>query len=42
MRHRDFGLLVCDEHRATPGFTLFSPIHGKATYLIGLRGEIVH
>ena len=42
MRHRDFGLLVCDAHRATPGYTLFSPIHGKTTYLIGMRGEIVH
>ena len=42
MRHRDFGLLVCDAHRATPGYTLFSPIHGKTTYLIGMRGDIVH
>ncbi|MGE0034828.1 MAG: aryl-sulfate sulfotransferase [Xanthobacteraceae bacterium] len=42
MRHRDFGLLVCDAHRATPGYTLFTPIHGKTTYLIGLRGDIVH
>jgi hypothetical protein len=41
MRHRDFGLLVCDEP-ATPGFTLYSPIHGKSTYLVGMRGEIVH
>ena len=42
MRHRDFGLLVCDPHRATPGITQFSPIHGKATYLIGLRGDVLH
>jgi hypothetical protein len=42
MRHRDFGLLVCDAHRATPGYTLFSPLHGKATYLIGLRGKLIH
>ena len=42
MRHRDFGVLVCDQHRATPGYTLFTPIHGKTTYLIGLRGDIVH
>jgi hypothetical protein len=41
MRHRDFGLLVGDE-RATPGFTLFSPLHGKSTYLIGMGGEVVH
>jgi hypothetical protein len=42
MRHREFGLLTRDEKRATPGYTLFSPLHGKATYLIGLRGDVVH
>jgi hypothetical protein len=42
MRHRDFGLLVRDVHRATAGYTLFSPLHGKSSYLIGLRGEVVH
>lgn len=42
MRHRDFGVLVHDERRATPGYTLFSPLNGKATYLIGMRGEVVH
>ncbi len=41
MRHRNFGLIACDEP-ATPGYTLFSPIHGKSTYLIGRRGEVVH
>ena len=42
MRHRDFGLLHCDPHRATPGVTLFSPLLGRATYIIGLRGDILH
>ena len=42
MRHRDFGLLVCDQHRATPGFTLYSPNFGHETYLLGLRGDVVH
>ena len=42
MRHRDFGLLICDPHRATPGLTLFSPLNGKATYIIGLRGDVLH
>jgi hypothetical protein len=42
MRHHDFGLLVCDAHRATAGYTLFSPMYGKSSYLIGLRGEVVH
>jgi len=41
MRHRDFGLLVCLD-QATAGYTLFSPIHGQATYLLGRRGEVVH
>ena len=42
MRHRDFGLLVCDPQRTTPGVTLFSPLNGKATYIIGLRGDVLH
>src|SRR5262245_62151829 len=42
MRHRDFGLLMCDRHRATPGLTLFSPLNGRSTYLIGLAGEVLH
>ena len=42
MHHRNFGLLVCDQARATPGYTLFSPLNGVATYLIGFRGEVVH
>ena len=42
MRHRDFGLLNCDPHRVTPGVPLFSPLNGKATYIIGQRGEVLH
>src|ERR1700704_217864 len=42
MRHRDFGLLALDQHRATAGLTLFSPIHGRSTYLIGMRGDVLH
>ena len=42
MRHRDFGLLVIRPHRTTPGYTLFSPLNGKATYIIGLHGDVVH
>jgi outer membrane protein assembly factor BamB len=42
MRHRDFGLLAHDPARATPGYTLFSPLQGSATYLLGMRGEVVH
>src|SRR2546429_248752 len=39
MRHRDFGMHVSDEDRATPRYTLFSPLHGRSTFLINLRGE---
>jgi hypothetical protein len=42
MRHRDFGLLSCDEDQATPGYALFSPLHGNSTLLLDLRGEVVH
>jgi hypothetical protein len=42
MRHRDFGLLFCEDDRATPGYTLFSPINGNSTCLIDLCGEVVH
>ena len=42
MRHREFGLLALDQHRATVGYTLFSPIRSKSTYLIGMRGDVVH
>lgn len=41
MRQRDFGLL-CSDPRATPGFTLVSPMHGQSTCLIGMRGEVAH
>ena len=42
MRHRDFGVHVWDEDHATPGYTLFSPLHCRSTFLIGLRGEVMH
>ena len=42
MRHQNFGLQIYDERRATPGYTLFSPLQGKVTNLIGVRGDIVH
>lgn len=42
MRYRDVGVLVYDRGRATPGFTLIVPLSGKAAYLIGMRGEVVH
>jgi len=42
MRHREFGVLVHDRARTTPGYTLFSPLNGKATYIMGLHGDVVH
>ena len=42
MRHREFGVLVHDRARTTPGYTLLSPLNGKATYIIGLHGDVVH
>lgn len=42
MRYRDVGVLDYDPKRAMPGFTLIVPLAGKAAYLIGMRGEILH
>ena len=42
MRHLKFGLLVWRENEATAGYTLFSPLHDSSTYLIDLRGDVVH
>lgn len=42
MRHRDLGVLVDNPRRSTAGFTLIVPLSGKAAYLIGMRGEVIH
>jgi len=42
MRHLKFGVLVFLEDEATAGYTLFSPLHGLTTYLVDLRGDVVH
>jgi len=42
MRHLRFGLLLYCEDRTTPGYTLYSPLHGSSTYLINLVGDVVH
>lgn len=42
MRHRDTGILLHDEARATSGFTLITPLVGKSAYLVGMRGEVLH
>ena len=42
MRFYKFGVTVHDAERAEPGFTLFSPLIQKATYLIDMSGHVVH
>lgn len=42
MRHRTVGLWEYQRGRATEGFTLLTPLHGRASYLVGMNGEVVH
>lgn len=43
VRRRGVGLRGVDETRASPGYTLFAPIHGSGqVYLIDLHGAVVH
>ncbi len=36
------GVLVHDREKATPGYTIFTPLGIKNTYLIDMDGEVVH
>ena len=42
MRMPEPGLRTHDRERATPGYTLFSPIRGDRAFLIDMAGEPVH
>ena len=42
MRHLRTGLTIFDEARATPGYTIFSPLGRNATHLIDMHGQVVH
>jgi len=42
MRHLQTGLTIHDRKRATPGYTLFSPLGQLKTRLINIDGELVH
>ena len=42
MLYGEFGVTLCDEKRATPGYTLFSPLWQSVSYLINMQGEVVH
>ncbi len=42
MRILQSGLTHLDRARATPGFTLFSPLWGAKTFLLDMDGRVVH
>jgi len=42
MRYQKTGLISFDRRRATPGFTLFSPMHHRIACLIDMEGNICH
>ncbi len=44
MRYHKFGLLEHDAARATPGYTIFTPIPAgcHTTYLLDMEGDVVH
>jgi hypothetical protein len=42
MKHTTVGLIEFDENKANYGVTIISPAKGKATYLIGMKGELLH
>ena len=42
MHHDKLGIRINDKDRATPGYTLFSPLGQKNTYLIDMKGEVAH
>lgn len=42
MRYLKVGLTECDPERATPGFTIISPMYQRKTVLLNMSGEVVH
>ena len=42
MRQTEAGLTLYNKNKATPGFTLLSPIRHHTVYLLDMDGEIVH
>jgi len=42
VRYLKLGLTEHDEARATPGFTLYSPLLQSTSYLINMLGDVVH
>lgn len=42
MKYLQTGLITHDVDRATPGYTLYSPLGQKMTVLVDMAGEVVH
>ena len=42
MRFSKFGVTLYDRENSSLGATIFSPLHQKTTYLIGMNGEVLH
>lgn len=42
MRILQTGLTHIDEAKATPGFTLYSPLWGNKTFILNMQGDVVH
>lgn len=42
MRYLQTGLLLNDPKHAFPGYTLFTPMYGKQTYLLDVNGKVAH
>ncbi|MDA0240724.1 MAG: hypothetical protein O3A84_11965, partial [Proteobacteria bacterium] len=43
MRYLQRGLTLNDKDRATPGFTIYTPLRGDGvTYVLNMTGEVVH
>ncbi len=42
MRHSRFGLLGQQPDKATPGFTIVSPLQDTNVYLLGMQGDVRH
>jgi len=42
MFHSQLGLIQCDKTRATPGYTIYSPLGIPKTYLVNMAGDVVH
>ena len=42
MLYGEIGLTVVDERRATAGYTIFTPTFQRTTYLVNMRGNVVH